>query len=55
MRADEAILLKCYDPADDGGARMTAHTGFDDSTSAPDAPLRESMEARAFVFYVALN
>jgi hypothetical protein len=55
MRADEAILLKCYDSADDGRARMTAHTGFDDPTSLPDAPPRESIETRVFVFYMALN
>ncbi len=51
MQPDEALLLKCYDSADDGRARMTAHTGFDDPTSAPDAPPRESIETRAFVFY----
>jgi len=51
MRPDEAVLLKCYDSADDGRARMTAHTGFDDPSSPPDAPPRESIETRAFVFY----
>jgi hypothetical protein len=51
MGSDEAVLLKCYDSADDGRARMTAHTGFDDPTSSPDASPRESIEARAFVFY----
>jgi hypothetical protein len=55
MRTDEAVLLKCYDSADDGRAQMTARTGFDDPTSPPDAPLRESIESRAFVFYMALN
>jgi hypothetical protein len=53
MRTDEAVLLKCYDSADDGRARMTAHTGFDDPTSAPGAPPRESIETRAFLFYTA--
>ncbi|MGA2410460.1 MAG: CmcJ/NvfI family oxidoreductase [Candidatus Binataceae bacterium] len=51
MQPDEALLLKCYDSADDGRARMTAHTGFDDPTSARDAPPRESIETRAFVFF----
>jgi hypothetical protein len=55
MRADEAVLLKCYDSANDGRARMAAHTGFDDPTSPPDPPPRESIETRAFVFYGALN
>jgi hypothetical protein len=51
MQPDEAMLLKCYDSADDGRARMTAHTGFDDPTSPADAPPRESIEIRAFVFF----
>jgi hypothetical protein len=51
MQTDEAMLLKCYDSATDGRARMTAHTGFDDPTSASDAPPRESIESRVFVFY----
>ena len=55
MRPDEAVLLKCYDSADDGRARMTAHTGFDDPGSPPDAQPRESIETRAFVFYGASN
>jgi hypothetical protein len=50
MRPDEAILLKCYD-SDATRARMTAHTGFDDPSSRPDAPPRESIETRAFVFF----
>ncbi len=51
MHPDEAWLLKCFDSATDGRARYTAHTGFDDPTSAPDAPPRESIETRAFVFF----
>jgi hypothetical protein len=35
LRPDEAILLKCYDSKDDGRARFTAHTSFDDPSSAP--------------------
>ena len=50
MQPDEAILLKCYD-SDPGRARMTAHTGFDDPGSPADAPPRESIETRAFVFF----
>jgi hypothetical protein len=49
MEPDEAILLKCYD-SDQKRAQMTAHTGFDDPNSPPDAPPRESIETRAFVF-----
>ena len=37
--SSEATLLKIYESATDGRARLTAHTAFDDPTSAPDAPL----------------
>jgi hypothetical protein len=47
----EATLLKVYDSATDGRARLTAHTAFDDPTSAPDAPARRSIELRALVFW----
>jgi hypothetical protein len=55
MRTDEAMLLKCFDSSTDGRARMTAHTGFDDPTSPADAPPRESIETRVFVFYNPAN
>jgi hypothetical protein len=51
MQRDEVLLLKCYDSATDGRARFTAHTGIDDSTSAPDAAPRESIEVRTLVFF----
>ncbi|HEY6420087.1 MAG TPA: CmcJ/NvfI family oxidoreductase [Candidatus Binataceae bacterium] len=51
MRPDEVLLLKCFDSALDGRARFTAHTAFSDPTSKPDAPARESIETRAFVFF----
>jgi hypothetical protein len=47
----EATLLKVYDSAKDGRARMTAHTAFDDPTSAPDAPPRRSIEIRSILFW----
>jgi hypothetical protein len=47
----EATLLKVYDSATDGRARLTAHSAFDDPTSAPDAPARRSIELRALVFW----
>ncbi len=52
MRADEAMLLKCFD-SDTGRARFTAHTAFDDPTSPADAPARESIEVRALAFFSA--
>ena len=51
MQPDEALLLKCYDSAEDGRARFTAHTAFDDPMSPPEAAPRESIETRAFVFF----
>lgn len=51
MQRNEALLLKCYDSMDDGRARFTAHSAFDDPTSPPDAPARESIETRTLVFF----
>jgi hypothetical protein len=47
----EATLIKVYDSATDGRARLSAHTAFDDPTSAADAPPRRSIEIRALVFW----
>ncbi|MGO9933829.1 MAG: CmcJ/NvfI family oxidoreductase [Steroidobacteraceae bacterium] len=47
----EATLLKIYDSATHGPARLTAHTAFDDPTSAPNAPPRRSIEIRAIAFW----
>ena len=51
MQPNEAVLIKTYDSAEDGSARFTLHSAFDDPTSPPDAPPRESIETRAFVFF----
>jgi hypothetical protein len=51
MAPDEATLLKCYDSAEDGRARFTAHTAFDDPSSPPGAPPRESIEVRTMAFF----
>ena len=51
MQPNEAILLKCYDSKDDGRARFTAHTSFEDPNSPPNAAPRESIEVRALVFW----
>jgi hypothetical protein len=53
MQPLEALLFKCFDSKEDGRARFAAHTGFDDPTSPPNAPVRESIELRALVFYPA--
>src|SRR5216683_965837 len=51
LERNEAILLKCYDSMDDGRARFTAHTSFDDPSSPPNAAPRESIEVRALIFW----
>src|SRR5215510_9610656 len=52
MRADELLLLKCYDTKTDGRARFAPHTAFTDPTTPVDAPPRESIELRTLVFHV---
>jgi hypothetical protein len=52
MQAAEALLLKCFDSAA-GGARFTAHSAFDDPTSPPGVPARESIEVRTLAFFGA--
>ncbi len=51
MHRDEAIVFKTFDSAKDGRARWTAHSAFDDPTSPPDAPPRESIEMRTLAFF----
>lgn len=51
MTPQKAILLKTFDSETDGRARFVGHTAFVDPTSAPDAPLRESVEIRTICFY----
>jgi len=51
MLGDEALLLKNYDSANGVRARLSPHSAFEDPTAPADAPPRESIELRAFVFY----
>src|SRR6516162_7812560 len=51
MRRDEALVFKVYDSLDDGRARWTAHTAFDDPTAPPNARPRESIEIRTLAFF----
>ncbi|MEP5566247.1 MAG: CmcJ/NvfI family oxidoreductase [Halioglobus sp.] len=51
QRLDEALLIKTFDSARDGRARRAAHTAFNHPMAAPDAPPRESIESRLFVFF----
>ncbi len=50
QRPDEAILIRVHDSANDGRARLSFHTSFDNPL-AVGAPPRESIEARALVFF----
>jgi hypothetical protein len=49
---DEAILIKVYD-SDEGIARFAAHGAFEDPGTRPDAPERESIEARSLAIFPA--
>jgi len=51
LQLDEVVLIKTFDSATDGRARFAVHTAFDDPTSPINAPPRESIETRAFVFF----
>ena len=51
MRRDEALVFKVYDSEKDGRARITPHTSFEDPTSPPNAPARQSIEVRALAFF----
>jgi hypothetical protein len=53
MMPDEALLLKCYDSAQDGRARFAPHTAFVDPTAPADKLPRESIEIRTLVFHPA--
>jgi hypothetical protein len=51
MRADEALLLKCFDSQKDGRARFMPHTSFADPNAPADMLPRESIELRTLVFF----
>ena len=51
MTRDEALVFKVYDSEIDSPARWTAHTAFVNPAAPADAPPRESIEIRSFVFW----
>jgi len=53
MERDEAILIKCFDSAEDGRARFVPHTAFEDPSAPADLLPRESIEIRSLVFHRA--
>ena len=52
MQPDEVLVFKLFD-SDASRVQWTGHTAFDDSTAAPDAPARESIEIRTISFIPA--
>jgi hypothetical protein len=50
LAPDEAILIKCWD-SDPDVARFAPHTAFDDPTTPPGTPPRESIEFRTIAFF----
>src|SRR5215467_4236393 len=50
MQTDEVVLIRVHDSANDGRARLSFHTSFDNPL-ASGAPPRESIEVRALVFF----
>jgi hypothetical protein len=51
MQPDEVVFIKCFDSATDGRARLSVHTAFEDPTTPPGAPPRESIEVRTLAFF----
>lgn len=49
MQPDELLVFKLCD-SQPGAVQYTAHTSFDDPTSPPDAPPRQSFEVRTIAF-----
>jgi hypothetical protein len=50
MQSDEVALIRVHDSANDGRAKLSFHTSFENSL-APAAPPRESIEVRCLVFF----
>lgn len=50
MRREEALLIKCFDSADDR-ARLAPHSAFADPSTPAEAPPRESIETRTIAFF----
>jgi hypothetical protein len=51
MRRDEVILIKGYDSREDGRARFTPHSAFEDPATPARAPARESIEIRTLLTF----
>jgi hypothetical protein len=53
QRRSEVLLIKCFDSAEDGRARFAAHSAFEDPTTPPNVPPRESIELRTIIFHAS--
>ena len=51
MAHDEALLFKTFDSDESSPARFTMHTAFDDPTTQPSDPTRESIEVRVLAIF----
>jgi hypothetical protein len=51
MTPGEVVLLKIFDSTEDGIARLTAHTAFEDPSSPANALPRKSIELRTLVLF----
>jgi len=51
MQPEEVLLIRVHDSSDDGRARLSFHTSFENPLAPADAPPRESIEVRALVFF----
>ena len=49
------LLLKVYDSAEDGRARMTGHSAFENTAAPAGAPPRESIEVRALLSFAPVS
>jgi hypothetical protein len=50
MQPDEVLFIRVHDSANDGRARLSFHTSFENPLT-PGAPPRESIEVRTLVFF----
>src|SRR5215204_1903675 len=50
MQTDEVLFIRVHDSANDGRARLSFHTSFENPLM-PGAPPRESIEVRTLVFF----
>ena len=54
QQTDEVLFIRVHDSADDGWARLSFHTSFENPLT-PGAPPRESIEVRTLVFFPPSN